>query len=380
MAGASPEGAPTAHGGRSARAPTAHGGRPPTRGPSPAAGFWATLPRPVWALAPMEDVTDTVLRRLLRRWGGAGDASGPGSPAVMFTEFTRVDAPMRAAQGYEPGRLRYTEVERPIVAQLWGTRPEEFYRAARALAELGFNGIDLNFGCPVKKIRAAGACSALIANRPLAAEIIAAVREGGPLPVSAKTRVGLDQIRTEEWCGFLLEQGLAALTVHGRIAAQMSEDWADWREVARVVRLRDEIAPGTLILGNGDVRSLAHGRRLVEQTGADGVMVGRGIFWDPLLFTRGPIVGGRPSEGASVLIDGVDADPWGATPLHERLDYLEAHLQEWHTVWGNRRNWEILKKFFRNYLRGDRSGLLERLYAAQTVDEALRAIAASRIQ
>lgn len=330
----------------------------------------------------MEDVTDTVLRRLLRHWGGAG-----GAPAVMFTEFSRVDGPIRAAEGYELGRLRYTEEERPIVAQLWGTRPEEFYQAAGALVKLGFDGIDLNFGCPVKKIRAAGACSALIANPTLAAEIISAVHEGGALPVSAKTRIGLKEPQTEEWCGFLLEQGIAALTVHGRSAEQMSEDWADWREVARVVRLRDLIAPETLILGNGDVWSTTHGRRLVEQTGTDGVMFGRGIFRDPLLFTRRDAASNLPLEDA---IHRHDPDLWADTPLLERLDYLEAHIHEWRDVWGERRNWEILKKFFKNYLRdpvlpskdvgsSTRAALLEELFSARTVDEALACIDKFRV-
>lgn len=334
------------------------------REPLPRLGFWGGLPRPIWALAPMEDVTDTVLRRLVRRW-----SRGVG-PTVAFTEFTRVDAPLRALAGYPPGRLWYSEEERPIVAQLWGTRPEEFFRSATAIESLGFDGIDLNFGCPVKKIRAAGACSALIATPPLAAEIIAAVRDGTTLPVSAKTRIGLDRPRTEEWCGFLLAQGLAALTVHGRTAAEMSEGWADWREVARVARLRDAIAPGTRVLGNGDVYSLTHARRLVEQTGVDGVMFGRGIFRDPLLFARAcgaPAMDGAGpprhpfADTGSGGLDRVDPDPWAEMPLRERLDYLEAHIHEWRAVWGERRNWEILKKFFRNYLRASGAAPTHRL-------------------
>ena len=375
-------------------------------------GFWDRLRRPIWALAPMEDVTDTVLRTLLRTWSHtyarrAGKVV-PAAPAVMFTEFTRVDTPLRVLDGQPTGRLRFTEQERPIVAHLWGTRPEEFLRAAAALEELGFDGIDLNFGCPARKIRAAGACSAMIARPSLAAEIIAATREGASLPVSAKTRIGIDRPQTEQWCGFLLEQGLAALTVHGRTVAQLSEGWADGREIARVVRIRDTGGASTLVLGNGDVRSLAHARRLVDQTGVDGVMIGRGIFFDPLLFARDEVITSMATTGAT-SVSPVDAfagfDPprknaWAALPLDERLGYLEDHIHAWIATWGDRRNWETLKKFFRNYLggnadssrsaesrscpstrggsNGERRTLLAALYAARTGEEALRLIADAR--
>jgi len=281
----------------------------------------------------------------------------------MFTEFTRVDSATRAiaerSQGRPGnGRLRYTEAERPIIAQIWGTRPEEFLQAASAIEELGFDGIDLNMGCPVKKIRKAGACSALIGNPVLAAEIIAACREGSRLPLSVKTRIGLARPQTEEWCGFLLQQRPDALTVHPRTADQMSEGAADWNEVHRVVSLRESDST-TVILGNGDITDSAHGRHLVAESGADGFMVGRGIFADPLLFVE-------PQPVTDLGIHSARTE--------QRLAFLVEHISEFTSFWGNGRNYEVLKKFFRNYVLGDEQ-LLDQLYSTSSATEALNALA-----
>ncbi|MEX2443034.1 MAG: tRNA-dihydrouridine synthase family protein [Alkalispirochaeta sp.] len=313
----------------------------------------------------MEDVTDTVFRQLIRRWTGAATGGECAGPQVMFTEFTRVDGAIRTLQERARGRpgngrLRFTEGERPLIAQIWGTRPEEFLPAVTAIEQLGFDGIDLNMGCPVKKIRKVGACSALIGNPSLAAEIISACREGSALPLSVKTRIGLDKPRTEEWCGFLLEQHPDALTVHPRTADQMSEGAADWNEIRRVVALRNADS-ATIILGNGDVTDLAHGRRLVAESGADGFMVGRGIFADPLLFVEPDL----------------RSAPWGESAEQERerrLTYLAEHIVEFTRFWGENRNYEILKKFFRNYARQDEA-LLERLYATASASQALEVLA-----
>lgn len=318
--------------------------------------LWSDLSRPIIALAPMEDVTDTVFRQLLRRWSRRW---GSGGPTIMFTEFTRADAAARATLDRPGGRLRFSSVERPLVAQIWGTRPDEFRAASAALEALGFDGIDINMGCPAWKVRKAGACSALIANRRLAAELIAACRGGSSLPVSLKTRIGITVPETEEWCRFLLEQDVEAITLHGRVADQMSEGWADWREVRRVVEIRDRMGVSTAIIGNGDVCSLDHAYRLVEQTGVDGVMIGRGVFYDPLLFAR---------DGA------VAPPPWEEFPLAERVRYLAEHLREYHHEWQGQRSFEVLKKFFRNYfLPGDpaEQAILRKLYTHGTAAGAI---------
>ena len=196
----------------------------------------------------MEDVTDTVFRRIVAHCG---------APDVFFTEFTSADGLCSVGYDAVAHRLRYTEAERPLVAQIWGIHPDTHMKAARLAVEMGFDGIDINMGCPVKKIVKTGACSGLIENPTLAREIYLATREGaGDLPVSIKTRCGFRSWRTEEWTGFLLELEPVVLTVHGRIARDESKYPADWDQVARVVTLRDQMESPTIILGNGDVTSL----------------------------------------------------------------------------------------------------------------------------
>lgn len=295
--------------------------------------FWQTLPRPFFVLAPMEDVTDTVFRRIVSR---------AGRPDVFFTEFTGADSLFTNARRSVEGRLRHTDEELPLVAQIWGNRPENYERAAREIRGMGFAGLDINMGCPIRKITRKGFCSALIENRSLAAELIAAAMQGaGDMPVSVKTRIGFSSIATEEWCGFLLTHGLAALTVHGRIAAQQSEGVADWNQVARVVSLRDSSGNDTMIIGNGDV---ADPRDLFERPdryGVDGVMVGRGIFENLFIFgnARDAAVG-RPFI------------PYSQIDPPAKIEYLRRHMELFRETWGARRNYEVLKKFVKTYVRG----------------------------
>ncbi|MEK7154517.1 MAG: tRNA-dihydrouridine synthase family protein, partial [Patescibacteria group bacterium] len=226
--------------------------------------------KPFLALAPMEEVTDTVFRQMVAR---------VARPDVMFTEFTNVDGLQSAGREKLIHRLKFTEEERPIVAQIWGKDPKNFYEATKLIKELRFDGVDINMGCPDKDVVKGGCGIALINNRSLAEEIIAAVREGvGDLPVSVKTRIGLNKIQTEDWCGWLLEQKLDALTVHGRTAKEKSDVPTHWDEIAKVVSLRDQSKSKTLIIGNGDVKNALDARRYALDASVDGVMIGRGIF------------------------------------------------------------------------------------------------------
>ena len=213
--------------------------------------FWENLPKPIFALAPMEDVTDTVFRRLLREINSTEDSIRPD---VMFTEFTSVEGIESEGAEMVMKRLKYTEVERPLVAQIWGITPENYFNSAKKIAELGFDGIDINMGCPVKKIIKKGACSALIESHSLAKEIVEATKEGSNgLPVSVKTRIGFKTIQTEDWIGFLLAETIpVTLTVHGRTVKELSKVPNHWDEIGKAVKLRDEIQSGvkqkTLIL------------------------------------------------------------------------------------------------------------------------------------
>lgn len=286
--------------------------------------FWHKLERPMKVLAPMEDVTDTVFRRIVAR---------SGRPDVFFTEFTNTDGMCSEGRDAVIHRLQYTQEERPIVAQIWGNNPEHYERACRDLREMGFDGIDINMGCPVKKIVKNGCCSALAENKSLAGELIAAAKEGaGELPVSVKTRLGFRTMQTEEWAGFLLEQKPVVLTMHGRTAKEMSDFPAKWEEIGRVVRLRNEMHSDTLILGNGDVESLAEIDDKAATYGVDGVMIGRGIFHNIHLFD--------PERQHAEF------------PPKERIALLEDHMELYRQTWGSDKNFEIMKKFVKVYISG----------------------------
>ncbi len=293
-------------------------------------GIWQTLPRPFSVLAPMEDVTDTVFRRIVLE---------TGAPDLFFTEFTSTDGLCSAGRPRVIGRLRFSPPERPLIAQIWGTRPECYRKVAVELREMGFDGIDINMGCPVRKIISRGACGALIDNPGLAAEIIAAAREAaGGLPVSVKTRIGVSSRRPEEWLAFLLEQRLSALTVHGRTVSQQSDGEADWAAVALAVRLRNEAGLPTVIVGNGDVKSAAGFHQRVRETGVDGIMVGRGVFENVFLFRAIRGASGGPHEFALL-------------PFSEKIALFRRHLLLHRETWGPGRGFNVLKKFAKTYLR-----------------------------
>lgn len=275
-------------------------------------------------MAPMDDVTDTVFRQII------GELAPPD---LFFTEFTSVDG-IVSEKGFEQvsKRLKFTKKEQPLIAQIWGNDPEKFFKASQIVAGMGFDGIDINMGCPEKSVIRRGMCSALINNPKLAAQIIQSVKEGGRLPVSVKTRIGMYKIQTEEWISFLLKQDLDALIIHGRTVKEMSKVPAHWDEIAKSVKLRDQINPGTLIIGNGDVSSYADGLEKVKQYGVDGVMIGTGIFKNLWIF-----------------------DPSGKLPtltLEKRLNQLLKHTRLFIETWGDTKSFAILKKFFKCYLSG----------------------------
>lgn len=272
-------------------------------------GLWDRLPRPFFTLAPMEDITDTVFRRVI---------ASVGRPDVMFTEFANVEAIIHG----EIQRLKFSESERPLVAQVWGNKPESFLKAAKVVAELGFDGIDINMGCPVRKIVKNG-CSALIGENKLVKEIIAATHEGSGLPVSVKTRIGKAKIITEDWIGFLLEQSLACITIHGRTVTEQSKVPAHWEEISKAVKLRMN---ETLIIGNGDITSIQDARHKAREYGVDGVMIGRGVFKNPWLF----------------------ADRKGT--IAERFELLKYHLKLWGETCGDEKGFVGVKKFVKMYV------------------------------
>jgi tRNA-dihydrouridine synthase len=318
------------------------------------ATIWETLPRPSFILAPLDDVTDTVFRQVVARMG---------APDLFFTEFVDVEGLGTRGRHAIARRLGHTAVERPLIAQIWGLTPEKFYAAARQIAagEHGpFVGIDLNMGCPERKIVRRGACAGLIDRPERAVEIIQATKAGaGDLPVSVKTRCGVSRWMTEEWAEILLRQELAALTIHGRIAKEMSFFPARWEEIARVVALRDRLGVATRVIGNGDVTSYQDGLAKARTYGVDGVMIGRGIFANLWFFD--PAV-----------------DP-ASISLRERLELLVWHIHLWQATWQGRRDFGSLKKFYKCYLGGvpEAAELQHALLRLETVADTLARVEAA---
>ncbi|WP_017549332.1 tRNA dihydrouridine synthase [Salinicoccus carnicancri] len=305
--------------------------------------FWQDLPRPFFVLAPMEDVTDVVFRHVV------AEAAGPD---VFFTEFTNSDSYCHP-EGIHSlrGRLTFTEDEQPIVAHIWGDRPEHFREMSIGMAERGFKGIDLNMGCPVPNVAGDGKGSGLILRPEVAAELIQAAKAGG-LPVSVKTRLGYAEI--EEWHGWLrhvLEQDIANLSIHLRTRSEMSKVDAHWELIAAIKELRDEVAPDTLLTINGDIPDRQTGMELVEKYGVDGVMIGRGIFKNPFAFEHGQ------KEHTS----------------EELLDLLRLHL-DLHDKYSELglRNYTQLHRFFKIYVKGFRGAgrLRNALMNTKSTDEA----------
>ena len=299
-------------------------------------GFWEGLARPIIGLAPMANVTDAAFRRVIAKYG---------KPAVFFTEFVSADGLMSAGREKLLPDLSYSETERPIIAQLFSGRPEKMYAAAKLVRELGFDGLDINMGCPDRSIERSGAGAALIKNPLLAREIIRAAKEGaGGLPVSIKTRLGYYTDELESWLSALLAESPAAITIHARTRKEMSKVPARWERIKRAVEIRNELKSETLILGNGDLRTVAEAKEKVREARADGALLGRAIFGNPFLFSNSQ----EHQNRLSVLLE--------HTKLFEQL---------------SGKNFATMKKHFKAYVEGfdGAKELRVRLMETENADE-----------
>ena len=305
--------------------------------------FWSELPRPFFILAPMEDVTDIVFRHVV---------SEAARPDVFFTEFTNTES-FCHPEGIHSvrGRLTFSEDEHPMVAHIWGDKPEQFRETSIQLAKMGFKGIDLNMGCPVANVAKKGKGSGLILRPDVAAEIIQATKAGG-LPVSVKTRLGYYEIdEWKDWLKHVFEQDIVNLSIHLRTRKEMSKVDAHWELIEAIKNLRDEIAPNTLLTINGDIPDRKTGLELAEKYGIDGVMIGRGIFHNPFAFEK------EPREHTS----------------KELLDLLRLHLSLFNKYEKDEiRQFKSLRRFFKIYVRGIRgaSELRHQLMNTQSIAEA----------
>lgn len=314
---------------------------------------WKELKKPFFVLAPMEGGTDTVFRQIV---------ASCGRPDVMFTEFTNVEGLLSKGVEEVGKRLIFEKTELPLIAQIWGKRPESFYKIAKQLVDRGFSGIDINMGCPEKTVVANGCCSALIENPSLASEIIKATQEGaGSLPVSVKTRIGFKNIKTEEWIGFLLDHNLDALTVHLRTQKEMSLVPAHWEEASKIVELKIQKKKDTVLIGNGDVASKKQGEILADKYGLDGIMIGRGAFQNPYVFDE--------------TVD------YATQNINQRIELLKKHLDLFEITWKNKhplsergygKSYPPLKRYFKIYISGFEGAaeLREKLMLTQNLEEA----------
>lgn len=307
--------------------------------------FWNQLRKPFFAMAPMADVTDAAFRKLfLKR----------GAPDIFWTEFVSADglyhtrevkkmkaksgkvgspdavAAFRDEENPLMGILAKSAEERPIVAQIFSAKPEMISYAAKLVEELGFDGVDLNMGCPDRAVERQGAGAALVKDPKLAAELIRAAQQATRLPVSVKTRVGYSREALDEWLTALLMENPAAITLHLRTRNEMSLVPADWELMKKAVEIRNRVNPKVLLIGNGDVRDLEDARKKISESGCDGAMLGRSMFGNPWIFA-----GRKPED----------------TPLAEKLAALIELAEDFEKL-VPRRNFAILKKHIKAFVAG----------------------------
>lgn len=302
--------------------------------------FWQTLPKPFFVLAPMANVTDTVFRKLFAKYG---------RPDVTWTEFVSADGLISEGKDRLIVDLEYSTKERPIVAQLFTGHPEAMKKAAELVQKLKFDGLDINMGCPDKSVEKQGGGASLIKNPKIALAVLDAAREGAPkIPVSVKTRLGYNKVDFE-WLRTLLSQNLPVLTVHLRTRKEMSEVPAHWELMPEIIKIRNEIAPGTLIIGNGDVKSMSEAVEKCKKYGCDGVMIGRGIFGTPWFF--GKLGEDGFHRDVALRTDAMLFDMTPKTP-EERLKIMLEHTKLYEKVFKGHKNFDVMKKHFKAYVSG----------------------------
>jgi nifR3 family TIM-barrel protein len=292
--------------------------------------FWDKLPKPFYCLAPMADVTDAAFRRMFAKYG---------KPDVTWTEFVSADGLSSKGREVLKYDLLYSEKERPIIVQLFSSTPSKMREAAKLCADLGFDGIDINMGCPDRSVEKQGAGAAMMKDMKKAGEIIAAVKDGIKdskkknrkfMSVSVKTRIGYNKNQINEWIPFLLSQDIDALTLHARTRKEMSLVPARWEHVKEVVDIRNKMGLKTKIIGNGDVASLEHGKLLAKETGCDGIMVGRAVFGNPWFFNK------KKKE----------------ISVKEKLKVLVEHTKLYEKLLGKVKNFAVMKKHYKAYVNG----------------------------
>ncbi|KKQ19027.1 MAG: tRNA-dihydrouridine synthase [Parcubacteria group bacterium GW2011_GWC1_36_9] len=320
--------------------------------------FWQKLDKPFFCLAPMSDVTDIAFRHMLAKYGKNRENR---NKVVFWTEFVSADGLCnKLGRKKLSHMLEFSESERPIVAQVFGANGDNMKKACQYVASLGFDGIDINMGCPDKSVVNQGAGAGMIKNPKLAREIIQAVHAGIKsagchIPVSVKTRTGFNKEGIDTWIPELLKEDISALTIHLRTAKELSLVPANWDHIKKIKELIKKSGKDILLIGNGDVVDIDDAKRKCEKYGCDGVMIGRGVFGNPWLFRRG--VASKETwerDGASTRNFLVKKYPCSleATPLKERLQVMLEHTRFFEKMLGKHKSFDVMKKHFKAYVNG----------------------------
>lgn len=284
--------------------------------------FLTALPRPFFIQAPMANVTDVAFRRLIATYG---------KPDIMYTEFVSANGLLSAGKDILLEDLKYSDIERPMIAQLFTADPDVMYEASKLIAELKFDGLDINMGCPDKNVMKQGAGASLIKNPTIARELIKAAQAGAPnLPICVKTRVGDTKNTLKTWLPELLAEKPAMITIHARTRKELSKVPARWELISEAVTIAKDSE--TLIVGNGDVMSLEEGKKRATETGCDGIMIGRGIFGNPWFFNH------------HITIDTI--------PIAERLKVMIQHTELFLELLGTIKPFHIMRKHYKAYANG----------------------------
>lgn len=287
--------------------------------------------KPFFCLAPMADVTDIAFRQIIAKYSKHGKAHG--GPDLFWTEFVSADgltSPLGRKKLIKD--LKFSKKEKPIIAQIFGAKPETIKKTCQIISKLGFDGIDINMGCPDKAVVKQGAGSALIRTPELAREIIKAAKEGTPkTPISVKTRIGFNKVEYKEWLSEILKEKPVALTIHFRTKKEMSKVDAHWelaREISDFVRNIDK---EVVLIANGDIKDLKEGREKAIKNNYDGIMIGRGIFGNPWLY---------------------DSTLKKEISIKEKLKVLVEHTKLFNKLLSKQKRFDVMKKHYKAYVNG----------------------------
>jgi nifR3 family TIM-barrel protein len=298
--------------------------------------FWEKLHKPFFCLAPMSDVTDIAFRSMLAKYGKNRKNK---DKIVFWTEFVSADGLCdKLGRKKLSHILKFKESERPIVAQIFGANPENMKKACQYIASLGFDGIDINMGCPDKSVVSQGAGAGLIKTPQLAKKIIesahAGIKSAGEhIPVSVKTRIGFNKEEIDIWIPELLKEDISALTIHLRTSKELSLVPANWNHIKKIKELIKKSKKDILLVGNGDVKNLKDAEEKASKYGCDGIMIGRGVFGNPWFFL------GKENIDISV---------------EEKLKVLMEHTQifEKELLVPKHKSFAVMKKHFKAYING----------------------------